>query len=66
MCKFYEELYTSKSVDDNDIDNYLHTLGLDNVLSQEENIFVINFLLLKNVVLLLIISNVTSHQDLMV
>ena len=30
---------TSKSVDDNDIDNYLHTLALDNILSQEENYF---------------------------
>ena len=39
MCKFYEELYTSKSVDDNDIDNYLHTLDLDNILSQEEKYF---------------------------
>ena len=63
MCKFYEELYTSKSVDDNDIDNYVQTLGFGNNLSQEENIFVTNFLLLKNVVLLLIIWNVTIHQD---
>ena len=39
MCKFYEELYTSKSVDDNDIDNYLYTLDLDNILSQAEKYF---------------------------
>ena len=39
MCKFYEDLYTSKSVDNNDIDSYLQTLHLENVLTQEEKTY---------------------------
>ena len=29
MCKFYEDLYILKSVDNNDIDSYLQTLHLE-------------------------------------
>ena len=39
MCTFYEDLYTSKSVDNNDIDSYLQTLHLENVLTQEEKTY---------------------------
>ena len=43
MCKFYEDLYTSKSVDNNDIDSYLQSLHLENVLTQEEKTYCDSF-----------------------
>ena len=39
MCKFYEHLYTSKLVDNNDIDSYLQTLHLENVFTHEEKTY---------------------------
>ena len=36
MCKFYEHLYSSKSVKDDDIDNYLSSLNIDSVLSEKD------------------------------
>ena len=36
MCTFYENLYSSKQVNDGDIDNYLSTLNVRNVLSEKD------------------------------
>ena len=36
MCNFYERLYSSKFVPDDEIDNYLSSLNLDSVLSDRD------------------------------
>ena len=45
MFNFYENLYTSKNINDNDIDNYLQTIDNEKILNDEEKLFVTNFLL---------------------
>ena len=39
MCNFYENLYTSKYINDNDIDNYLQTIDNEKILNDEEKLF---------------------------
>ena len=39
MCNFYENLYTSKNINDNDIDNYLQSIDIEKTLNDEEKLF---------------------------
>ena len=36
---FYENLYTSKNINDNNIDNYLQTIDIEKTLNDEEKLF---------------------------
>lgn len=48
MCDFYKKSYSSNKVSDNCIDEYLSSVKLDNVLSENVN----NSLLVKSVLML--------------